>query len=126
VQAEVLILGGRFNDAGSALEQAERYATRSGEKAYFGEIYRHRAGLHLADANVAEAERMFLRTVEFSEQLDRKWRSLQAAIGLAKIWRQQGKADEGRLLLDSTYTWFTEGFDTTTLREARSLLAEMR
>ena len=50
---------------------------------------------------------------------------LRAAISLSRLWQQQGKRRQAHELLGETYAWFTEGFDTADLREARTLLAEL-
>jgi len=52
-------------------------------------------------------------------------KSLRAAMSLARLWQRQGKATEGRALLAPIYGWFTEGFDTADLQEAKALLAEL-
>ena len=51
--------------------------------------------------------------------------TLRAAASLARLWRQQGKITEGRELLAPVYGWFTEGFDTADLKDAKSLLEEL-
>jgi predicted ATPase len=50
---------------------------------------------------------------------------LRAAMSMARLWRDQGKRDDARDLLAPVYGWFTEGFDTRDLKEARTLLAEL-
>jgi predicted ATPase len=55
-----------------------------------------------------------------------KFWELRAAISLARLWREQGKRDAARDLLASTYGWFTEGFDTPVLKEAKALLDELQ
>jgi predicted ATPase len=57
-------------------------------------------------------------------QCSQLW-ELRAAISLARLWREQGKRDAARDLLVPTYGWFTEGFDTSVLKEARALLDEL-
>jgi predicted ATPase len=53
------------------------------------------------------------------------WPALRAAMSLSRLWQQQGKQDEARTLLAPIYGWFTEGFDTADLQEARALLAAL-
>ena len=59
------------------------------------------------------------------EQQAKSW-ELRAAMSLARLWRDQGKREEARNLLAPVYGWFTEGFDTLDLKEARALLNELR
>src|SRR5215475_1935931 len=73
----------------------------------------------------AEAEACFLKALEVARhQQARSW-ELRAAISLARLWRQQGKRQEACALLAPIYTWFTEGFDTADLQEARTLLTAL-
>ena len=57
-----------------------------------------------------------------SRQQQAKSLELRAAVSLARLWQQQGKRDEARALLAPIYGWFTEGFDTADLQEAKALL----
>ena len=58
------------------------------------------------------------------KQQAKSW-ELRAAMSMARLWRDQGKPDEARELLASVYGWFTEGFDTRDLKEAKALLEEL-
>ena len=72
-----------------------------------------------------EAEACFLKALEVARhQQARSW-ELRAAISLARLWRQQGKRQEACALLAPIYDWFTEGFDTADLQEARTLLTAL-
>jgi predicted ATPase len=59
------------------------------------------------------------------EQQAKSW-ELRAAMSMARLWRDRGKRDEARELLAPVYGWFTEGFDTLDLKEAKALLGELR
>jgi predicted ATPase len=59
------------------------------------------------------------------EQQAKSW-ELRAAISMARLWRSQGKSQQARELLAPVYAWFTEGFDTVDLKEAKALLDELR
>jgi len=59
-----------------------------------------------------------------AEELAKSW-ELRAAMSMARLWRDQGKRDEARDLLAPVYGWFTEGFDTLDLKEAKALLDEL-
>ena len=70
------------------------------------------------------AERSFARD-RAAQRQNAKARELRAATSLARLWRDQGKRDEARDLLAPVYGWFTEGFDTLDLKEAKALLDEL-
>ena len=72
-----------------------------------------------------EAEVSYLYAIEVARQQNAKSWELRAATSLARLWQQQGRTDEARGTLGEIYGWFTEGFDTPDLMEARALLEEM-
>jgi predicted ATPase len=74
----------------------------------------------------AEAEACFLKAIEIAQQQGAKSLELRATMSLARLWQQQGKRTEAHKLLSEIYNWFTEGFDTKDLREAKGLLEELR
>ena len=74
----------------------------------------------------AKAEAYFERALAIARQQQAKSFELRAAMSMARLWRDQGKRDEARNLLAPIYGWFTEGFDTRDLKEARALLDELR
>jgi predicted ATPase/predicted Ser/Thr protein kinase len=73
----------------------------------------------------AEAESCFRQAIELARRQGAKSWELRAAISLCRLWMQQGRRDEARQLLTPVYQWFTEGFDTADLREARTLIGEL-
>jgi len=73
----------------------------------------------------AEAEACFLKAIEIARHQQAKSLELRAATGLARLWQQQGKQKEAHELLSAIYGWFTEGFDTKDLQEAKALLEEL-
>jgi predicted ATPase len=73
----------------------------------------------------AEAEACFLKAIEIARQQQAKSLELRAATSLARLWQQQGKQAEAHNLLLHVYAWFTEGFDTKDLQEAKALLDEL-
>ena len=75
--------------------------------------------------DAAKAESYFDRALTVSRQQQAKSLELRAAMSMARLWRDQGKRDEARELLAPVYGWFTEGFDTLDLKEAKALLDEM-
>ena len=78
-----------------------------------------------AEASLHDAERSFQHAIEVARrQSARSW-ELRATTSLARLWQKQGRTDEARQALAEIYNWFTEGFDTLDLKEARALLEEL-
>jgi predicted ATPase len=73
----------------------------------------------------ALAETCFQHALDIARRQQTKSWELRAATSLARLWQQQGKRDEARELLAPIYGWFTEGFETADLQEARALLEEL-
>ena len=73
----------------------------------------------------AEAEACFLKAVEIARHQQAKTLELRAVTSLARLWQQQDKRDEAHRMLSELYDWFTEGFDTADLKDAKALLAEL-
>lgn len=118
---------GAWQDGLAAISEALAIIAESGECAYQAELYRIQGELLLdsSPANQGEAEASFQRAREIARnQRARSW-ELRAATSLARLWQRQGKCEEAREALDEVYTWFTEGFDTADLKEAKALLDEM-
>ena len=95
---------------------------------YEAELYRLQGELLLAQAGtgheVQEAEVCFRQAVAVARRQQARWLELRAAISLCRLWQQQGKRDAAHHLLVEVYGWFTEGFETPDLREAKALLTE--
>ncbi|HEV8718692.1 MAG TPA: hypothetical protein VGX03_38470 [Candidatus Binatia bacterium] len=72
-----------------------------------------------------EAEEYFQKAIDFAHRQSAKWLELRATTSLSRLWQQQGKRAEARQLLAEIYGWFTEGFDTVDLKEAKALLEEL-
>ena len=73
----------------------------------------------------AEAEECFWKAIEISRRQGAKSLELRAVMSLARLWKTQGKREEARKMLAEIYGWFTEGFDTVDLKEAKVLLEEL-
>jgi class 3 adenylate cyclase len=89
-----------------------------------------RAGLELVavkspQPDAAKAQSYFERALDVAHQQQTKSWELRAAMSLARLWRDQGKPQQARELLTPVYGWFTEGFDTLDLKEAKALLEEL-
>jgi adenylate cyclase len=74
---------------------------------------------------VQEAEGYFLKAIEIAQQQQARSLELRAVMSLARLWQSQGKHAEARQRLAEIYNWFTEGFDTKDLQEAKALLEEL-
>ncbi len=74
--------------------------------------------------NAVEAEACFNQAIEIARRLSTKSLELRAAMSLARLWQGQGKIAEAHDLLSPLYDWFTEGFETADLKEAKALLEE--
>ena len=77
------------------------------------------------EPDAAKAEAYFERALAVARQQQAKSWELRAAMSMARLWRDQGKRDEARDLLAPVYGWFTEGFDTLDLKEAKALLEQL-
>ena len=109
------------------LAEAQRVVNDRGERYYAAEIYRLTGELLLAsgaDQHVA-AEASFHQALAVARSQQAKAWELRAAVSLGRLWQQQGKRAAALQLLGEVYGWFTEGGETTDLREARALLAEL-
>ncbi len=73
----------------------------------------------------ADAEACFLKAIAIAQKQQAKSLELRAVMSLARLWRQQDKKAEARQLLAEIYGWFTEGFDTKDLQEAKALLDQL-
>ena len=72
-----------------------------------------------------EAEACFLKAIGIARKQQAKSLELRAVMSLARLWQQQGKTKQARQMLAEIYGWFTEGFDTVDLKEAKALLQEL-
>jgi predicted ATPase len=77
------------------------------------------------EPDAAKAEAYFERALAVARQQQAKSWELRAAKSMARLWRDQGKRNEARELLAPVYGWFTEGFDTRDLKEAKALLDQL-
>ena len=118
---------GQIGDAWRPLEEAMAVTEATGESWYEAELYRMAAEVALLEPkpDVAKAEAYFNRSLDVARKQQAKSWELRAAMSMARLWRDQGKRDEARDLLAPVYGWFTEGFDTLDLKEAKALLDEL-
>jgi predicted ATPase len=108
----------------TVLTEALTLTDTTGERGYKPELYRLKGALLLqqSSVNTTEAETCFHQAITIARSQQAKSFELRAATSLARLWQQQGKRIEARELLAPVYGWFTEGFDTADLQEAKALL----
>src|ERR1700722_18831845 len=118
---------GQPDDARRCIEDAIDKVERSMEKAFEAEVNRIAGEIALKSPapDTEKAEKYFDCALTVARQQQTKSWELRAAMSLARLWRDQGKAQQARELLAPVYGWFTEGFDTRDLKEAKALLDEL-
>jgi len=111
----------------SLLAEALAVANATGERRWDAELYRLQGEVLLAHsaAHDTEAEACFRQALDIARHQEAKSWELRAAMSLSRLWQRQGKRTEAGALLAPVYGWFTEGFDTADLQEARVLLEEL-
>ena len=116
---------GHHEDALRAADEALGLVASSGIRSNESDIWRFKGELLLRQGSMAEAEACLQRALDIARSQSAKSWELRAATSMARLWQQQGKRDEARALLQSVYGWFTEGFDTADLQDARALLDDL-
>jgi hypothetical protein len=137
---------GQLEKGNAALTKALAFVDKTGERVSEAELYRLRGELTLQKFKVssskfqvppspqslapstqaeAEAKACFLKAIDIARQQQAKSWELRASTSLARLWQRQGKKAEAHKLLSDVYTWFTEGFDTKDLQEAKALLESL-
>jgi predicted ATPase len=123
--AEVYGMAGRPEDGLARLAEAEKLVETTQERWAEAEMYRIRSKLLLSSNENALAEESYCRALAVAREQSAKFWELRASLALAHLWRTQGKVRQARGLLTPVYGWFTEGFDTRDLKEAKGLLEEL-
>jgi class 3 adenylate cyclase/predicted ATPase len=117
----------QFEDAWRCISEAMTAAETTKESWYDAEVNRvaGELALNMPEPDVTKAETYFNHALTVARQQQAKSWELRAAMSLARIWRDQGKVQQARELLAPVYGWFTEGFGTLDLKEAKVLLNEL-
>jgi predicted ATPase len=118
---------GQTEDGLQMLAEALALMDTIGERYYEAELNRLKGELLLQQSsdNATEAESCFQQAITIAQNQRAKSWELRAATNLARLWQSRGKRNEARELLEPVYSWFTEGFDTADLIEAKNLLDEL-
>jgi TOMM system kinase/cyclase fusion protein len=123
---------GQAEEGLNALSDALTLVNRTGERFYEAELYRLKGELTLrqfkvqsSKCKVEEAGECFQKAIDVARHQSAKSLELRATVSLARLWQQQGKQKEAHQMLSEVYGWFTEGFDTKDLQEAKALLDEL-
>ena len=127
LRAEVYGKAGQAGEGLTALAEALALVNKTSEHCYEAELHRLKGELLLQqDAGSGdEAETCFRQALDVAGCQQAKSLELRAAMSLARLWQRQGKRNEAHQLLADVYGWFTEGFDTADLQEAKALLEEL-
>jgi predicted ATPase len=125
--AEGCMPSGRLNDGLVALAEALAVTNETEGRQYEAEIYRLKGELLLRrdDPGIPEAWTCFQQAIEISRKQSAKSLELRATMSLTRLLAHQGRRDEAGMMLSEIYGWFTEGFGTADLREAKALLEEL-
>jgi predicted ATPase len=108
------------------LDEALRTVETTSERFFEAELYRLRGHMLRMLGRRVEAEIALRRALEIAQRQQARWFGLRAATSIAKHWAEEGKYEEAYSLLQPVYRWFTEGFDTSSLKDARALLDDLR
>jgi predicted ATPase len=125
--ADVYAQEGQVEAGLATLDEALAAAQATGQRFGEADLYRLRGSLLLQQTGTpqAEIETWFQRALDVARRQEAKSLELRAAMSLSRLWHQQGKRKEAHDLLAEVYAWFTEGFDTADLRDAKALLEEL-
>jgi predicted ATPase len=123
--ADVCMLLGRLDEAAAYLAEALDYVERDGQRWFAAEAYRMMGELALMQGKPADAEGFLARAIDVAQGQNAKGWELRAAVSFARLMKQKGRQQQALRVLQPLYEWFTEGFDTKDLREAKALLNEL-
>jgi predicted ATPase len=118
-------MAGQIEEAAARLDQALQLVEKTGERWFAAELDRQRGRLLLRQGDPEAAEELYRKALGIAREQEAKLWELRAAASLARLWRDQGRRPAARDLLAPVYGWFTEGFATPDLKEAKALLDEL-
>jgi len=118
-------IAGQGGEALALLDEALQIVERTGERWFAAELNRHKGQLLLRQGRPEAAEELYRKALSIALDQEAKLWELRAAVSLAQLRRDQGRSAEARDLLAPVYGWFTEGFDTADLKDAKALLYKL-
>ena len=118
-------ISGKIEEGVTLLDEALQIVKRTGERWFAAELNREKGRLLHRRGHAEAAEELYRQALSIAEEQGAKLWELRAAASLARLRRDQGRRGEARDLLAPVYSWFTEGFDTPDLKEAKALLDEL-
>ena len=118
-------IAGQSEEAVTLLDDALQIIERTEERWFAAELNRHKGQLLLRRGHAAAAEELHGNALSIAREQEAKIWELRAATSLGRLWGERGRRAEARALLAPVYGWFTEGFDTADLKEAKGLLDEL-
>jgi len=107
------------------LDDAFQIVERIGERWFEAELNRHKGQLLFRQGHSDAAEELYRKALAIAQEQEAKMWELRAVVSLARLRRDQRRRAEARALLEPVYGWFTEGFDTSDLGEAKRLIDEL-
>jgi predicted ATPase len=120
--AQACEMAGQLEEAAALFDEVLQIVDRTGERWFAAELHRHKGRVLLRQGDIEAAEELYRNALSLAEEQGAKLWELRASVSLARLRKQQGRPAEARDLLAPIYRWFTEGFDTLDLREAKTLL----
>jgi predicted ATPase len=123
--AEARAMLGQPIEGLKCLAEAAQFIEATNERLFEAKLHRSRGDLLNATGDRAAAEQSYYQAMAVAQRQSAKFYELRAATSLARLWRGQGKRTEASELLAPIYGWFTEGFDTPVLQDAKALLDEL-
>jgi len=118
-------IAGQIDEGLALLDETLQIIARTGERWVEAELYRHKGQLLLRQGHAVAAEELYRKALSIAREQKAKQWELRTAVSLARLRRDQGRRAEACDLLAPVYGWFTEGFDTADLKEAKALLDEL-
>ena len=125
ILARACEIAGQVEESLALLDDALQIVERTGERWFAAELNRHKGRLLLRQGHAEAAEELYHKALGIAQEQEAKLWELRTAVSLARLWSEKRMRSEARDLLAPIYGWFTEGFDTPDLKDAKALLDEL-